>query len=948
MGLCDSVDEKGDCANFINSPKTNQLISALDVNRISNLTGYSKIGVSGSGLNTDYYPLGAMTQFGDLVGLANGGFEYYGSNLYPMGWVWSAQTVDSSWDTNVFSVINNPVSAQNEGIDYAREGQGFLKLGSAFDATSETLDVMPNINYIVTAYINTKNLKRGKAAIDIMDGSGGVVASRVATQKLGIGWQFQVSKFSTSGSAIKIKLYAVDDNGAQLIASEGSVYFDDIKIRPALNSKSSWYTAQSCRLYSKSDSLSCDYYEDSGARQKGWYGYCLEYDRPPGDPNTCLLWYPIDKVKGDGEEEGVGYQGKMPVYYCTGTTSVINKPGVGDQIQYIQNGFPTNVFWGNQTAQKDLSNLPDTPFRVKYIQLVIPGGNYEIRNADGRGECSGVNHLARIITNNSDILDISAGDDGCSCDCFSHAPYSFDLYNTTTNEKVFTWSGMIDVSLHIYFTKVRAYCSQITKTVTEIGQNKYWSDRVFQGSSYPIPCGYFDQNKINFSNTDTCGYSSNFTPYGSINTSGLNSANPYNWDDNTDLPGNQPLSFLSINNTPRVEKYYDQISLKNLFAQSYSAWKWQPAVCKKGQNEDAECLVDGDCHAECDQYRCVASPFLYNDNVRTDVTCDPTAAKPCITLTDGTCDTSLHCVNGQRPGTSCASAAACRGCTGYSYGTCVSNKCVGGNVAAGTACTTAAQCNTCSATATTATCVANNKCSGGCSPGTACTSTNTAPCKSDISCFQCRESVCANGSNVSKNGTVCFDDPTVCSGYCPISSYITDTTFKPWYPPGANGEPSNGLCNGTGVAPRPAGVVYCAIKPVVSNIKINALTSGVTITKNGFINLTFNSKVDSNQLPLVMYEIDWGDGETTTVSGIEMLDRPNIEAPHSLYHLYSYWGLKSKASQGLLTGGSCGSTSCAVTPKVRIKDNWGWYSNGSVINVPGAWSSGPSITVYEK
>ena len=62
--------------------------------------------------------------------------------------------------------------------------------------------------------------------------------------------------------------------------------------------------------------MSCEYYDDSGKYQKGWYGYCLEYDRAPGDPNACLLWWPVDKVKGDGIEEGAGYSDRFPLYYC--------------------------------------------------------------------------------------------------------------------------------------------------------------------------------------------------------------------------------------------------------------------------------------------------------------------------------------------------------------------------------------------------------------------------------------------------------------------------------------------------------------------------------------------------------------------------------------------------------------------------------------------------------
>jgi len=61
--------------------------------------------------------------------------------------------------------------------------------------------------------------------------------------------------------------------------------------------------------------LSCDYYETSGIRQKGCRVIALNMIAA-GRSERLFVWYPIDKVKGDGLEEGAGYQGKTPVYYC--------------------------------------------------------------------------------------------------------------------------------------------------------------------------------------------------------------------------------------------------------------------------------------------------------------------------------------------------------------------------------------------------------------------------------------------------------------------------------------------------------------------------------------------------------------------------------------------------------------------------------------------------------
>ena len=169
--------------------------------------------------------------------------------------------------------------------------------------------------------------------------------------------------------------------------------------------------------------------------------------------------------------------------------------------------------------------------------------------------------------------------------------------------------------------------------------------------------------------------------------------------------------------------------------------------------------------------------------------------------------------------------------------------------------------------------------------------------------------------------------------------------------------PTN-VCNGTGLAPRPDYPNdFCGILPVINNINVNNQGGNVELNSNQFINLTFNSYVDSQQLPLVMYSVNWGDNENTIVTGVEMRDRPNLDNPHSLYHLYSYWDLKAKHSvdqespatiendntiycggidgdalnyNGSDSGYDCSANSacCIVKPSMKVKDNWGWCNNG--------------------
>ena len=196
---------------------------------------------------------------------------------------------------------------------------------------------------------------------------------------------------------------------------------------------------------------------------------------------------------------------------------------------------------------------------------------------------------------------------------------------------------------------------------------------------------------------------------------------------------------------------------------------------------------------------------------------------------------------------------------------------------------------------------------------------------------------CVGGVN---DGNPC--DPTV-NNDCPGSHCIESGRYVP-----VNGQDwsvPDTVCSPEGRPDEKPGD-YCAVPPKIDNINVNK----TEIQNTDFVNLTFNSIVDSQQLPLVMYAVDWGDGDKTVVSGVEMRDRTNPDRPHSLYHLYSYWDLKAKEASGV-TSINCSSGECKVQPKVKIKDNWGWCSNGSAGDQcpqgNSGWEPGVQINVNE-
>jgi hypothetical protein len=147
-------------------------------------------------------------------------------------------------------------------------------------------------------------------------------------------------------------------------------------------------------------------------------------------------------------------------------------------------------------------------------------------------------------------------------------------------------------------------CGQITDVVDVTGQNKAWTERVRQGSSYDnatcnknMPAAYFDAtydtNPPNFAfGTPTlAGTSLTISPAGSAagsvcssvaTTSPFGSANPP--AGNISFLGDptswkNPLPYTSPSTdatkaTGLMGQLYDKNDLRNLFAQSYGVWNW--------------------------------------------------------------------------------------------------------------------------------------------------------------------------------------------------------------------------------------------------------------------------------------------------------------------------------------------------------------------------------------
>ena len=850
IGVCNSFDESQQCDSFVVESAINKVqeIDAGDqgvtASRYANITGYSKVGLAGVNKNTTeslyaagYLPLGQMKQVGDIALVPNGSFEVFGANKYPVGW---STYTDAVWNSNLYSVINNPYASQLEGgisgkggIKYPIDGKSILKYSAeqaAYGPVSELIEVEPNTDYVLGYQINTLhfNPKNGKdpvvAVVAVMSGNSSGAGLGNSITNYGLDWSQRVFEFNSKENKT-IKLYltsgyrpSAQDDVAEFCSPGGrcvgNIFIDNIKLMPALRvipakapDPRNWNIVQSCRLYPQSDSLSCDYFNDSGIREKGWPGYCLEYDRSPGSPKNCILWWPVDKVKGDGIEEGAGYSAKFPVYYSL--------EGEGTPTYEYRHAY----YLGGVKANRE---NPSCGCPVGYKQAITYTCDDDCMSPEGGGSCVGEEDDAPYIEclcypdgNKSVALDGSSDnfqsissvqkDSGSTGTCFAGSNpvsandgwYPYDP--AVTQSKAFTidvnnkfgtclcntsssnCTSGVSCELPNKLIRNALSANKIVQTVTPTGQNKYWSGRVFKGSSYKMP-------NYNY------GYNTDAEPFGSM-TPPIPVDNPYEWD-GSGAAGIQPITF-SISEGGDIVKAgqvlscsgnctnlvmdeseffpYDYTSVvnvaeitikpsayvKRLFARAYGGWLWDKIQTR------------------------------YKDIPDTDPS-----------INDYTWDPSKHlCANGTRP-----------------------------------------------------------DCSGD-------------------SCFACPGPTCD----------------------------------------------------------------YCGIPPAVYNIKANGEKSDdVFIRGNGYVRFSFNTKLDSQQLPMTMISVDWGDLEQTVITGVEMRDRQVKEEPHSLHHLYDYWDMKRKSYQSAnlikcavkddrLPGTNIiceDSNCCASQVRVKIKDNWGWCTEG--------------------
>jgi hypothetical protein len=398
---------------------------------------------------------------------------------------------------------------------------------------------------------------------------------------------------------------------------------------------------------------------------------------------------------------------------------------------------------------------------------------------------------------------------------------------------------------------------------------------------------------------------------------------------NLDLPGN-PLP---------------EDNLRRVFAKSYGTWDWSGTEGVCANNAAMTCTNDGNqcpggtCTAHCKMnyqrnkvYNAGSPPPAYSPD--TCVITNPTSCDGIIYdgrtelqwNTDNTCElfasvcgaAGITCINNR-----CCNMFGTVGCIAGTESACCCNPLGTGGCVAGTEAECCIGGNGVAAQAARDTCVDYYTTSA---PARVCSITGDS-CSTDANCefnAECEYGSCSGGA---QDQNYCTAAQTCAGSYCVLSNTnsgrYTPVTGQTWDVPAQR-------CPVSG---RPAidfstNADYCGIPPTITNIRVNGVAATSTINNNSQINLTFNSIIDKNQLPLAGYRVDWGDGETTVISGVEMLSKPDPINPHVLYHIYDYWDLKKKRAAGQTSIDCSVANRCVVKPKIHLEDNWGWCNEG--------------------
>ena len=870
---CSRADDSGNCLVSVsnsNKDHSTKLFSGLE-SEYQNMSGYSKVGYNNA-LEKEMIgdlSFGEMTQVGNLAAVPNGDFEFWNSTLKPSSWTSIDNATNNSvkWNANHFQVVTNPVTAQAKGVKYPISGKSIFQLGGGFAAQSDAIHTIDNTSHYLSYFVNTKNMSTGTVEVWMND-------IRLNVIQQGQDWQFITSEFTPNGLGNIIRLKGLSDSG--------NAYFDNFLVTANLESKKNVVDInQSCRLFPEKSALACDYIGSNGMKYKGWKGYCLEHDRKPGNPDACLLWYPVDRVKGDEiVDEGVGYNGKAPLYFCS--QSQANMPIVKTIKQVTGSVYTVGKGCSSGGYPMNCDAYPG------YYNLNCPAGT------------------SRGVT--QDIL-FSKCDSLCTTYC------QLDASKIVIDDGTDAWieyPGQMDGLGSFNSTPQNAFLimSAIPKgTESNIPLATSCASRpAFTAISCPH---YYVSGATESNITATekdCDYGCviDYTNYYVANGTGANANRSYvKYDATYDIAFGGPYSKVVYNPVTAGTRFPNFSDFK-LYNKDIDNSSVAPPVDPKSDELYGYCTKISRVVTESGDNKYWSarvfsgSKFVLDPGVnRLNYTYD-TPSSPFGSILEPVAVDPSDWDGSEMSGKANKDPLYHLGFVDmtdydkYAH---------------------AGQPYSISFTGLNVSIPYFGQCTISHKP---CFVNNAGPA------LPTQNFICASGDGVCEH----VNYPAVGDDY--VKSLFAQS-YGTWYWDGFNRKyeisaagnwaPPTNLCI-TPAQLNETTRINCYKPPIITNI----IATPNSINRNGFVKLTFTSEVNINQRPLTGYKVKWKDGTMTGIAGIRVSDKPNLNDPHTLYHMYDYWKMYAKGVAG------CDATKCVIQPEVEIIDNWGKSSGVILMN----------------
>ncbi len=942
VGLCNEMDEAGGCANIVNDNLQGELTfkHPADVDKIKNLSGYNKVGLdwgkrcinNGLSCSVDsdcgssdrarcvdakiagYYPYSFMQETGVSINIPNYNFEE--GTTRP--WVVAGKadyynTLDQASQNKVLKVVPNGL-------------HGGIKAKVA-DEVSQTAV------YVISFFAKTDSQDGLKIKVQLKpEGEGDYYRFEYYDREAGHSskiinlknhWQEYIMSLDmnkiTQPVSGAVDIYITqDENGSRKV-----FYLDNIQMKSVLKvADPLYYIARSCRMYPDKSALACDYYdEQKGKDMRGWKGYCVEPDPAYSGKNysghpVCLQWWPVDVLTGEANifnnEPVVGYSGRKPLYYCLASR--------GDYPYYEKKVAGYHQVGDGETATIGMADYQI--YRDEITGLKLEGVEIDHNNTD-YDDCN------VVAATDGGFEDISSQPRGSGA---KRGTMIFDSKNKSYWDHEFTddytKAGYTAAGLNKY---IALRCSgqgaendsAVASARLEFdehdmlqniefkfvdgngngGHAKFYSANItYRGER----CEYIAKvvtedgenkawvtraQKNGWVNDNYLGYSygQDYSPYGA-SVVDANLDDPAKWT--------EPLYVMP------PEKSSLQAPYQIRAGSPYSVMHESQKVCVGGVNDGLACQDDEDCSGQviglCESAYLSGSnePGYFCVDEGQPCTNDSDCADSCVSLSDGS---GTYCAG---PSGLCKSEGS--SCSYNSTGTCQSKEdnvlyigktqCISGSSdKLGQSCATSQDCGA----AGQAACVGINlddsvvkKISGGVSAG-----------RDRLA------NLFAKSYGVWKWD---WSNSLQRMAYVPIDSYNWD------------------ISSAKGVEPK--------IEHILVN---NRDDVDYEIVGQGAAILKFTSWVSPDQVPLVSYSVNWGDGQSTSESGLRIAPKTSLDNPHILVHYYQF---NNNCTGGTVHYDEAGQVDyCLYRPQVTIRDNWGLSGTNNFSHYIRVYRPGTSL-----